>query len=168
MRASAPTALLLLGAASAQVTHDARPFVRNRAFSDVDAYFSRLPSAAAGAVPPEVWALAQDPAGQYLQFATNSSSLAINLTLGSAALDMWHFPSSGCSGVDLYAFDEQAREWRWLATPRPQYPFTAATLFDARESVQQLLVEVVVLVAQPRALLCQLRVRVQQPFARRR
>ena len=115
MRAS--TALLLLGAASAQVTHDARPFVRNRAFSDVDAYFSRLPSAAAGAVPSEVWALAQDPAGQYLQFATNSSSLAINLTLGSAALDMWHFPSSGCSGVDLYAFDEQAREWRWLATP---------------------------------------------------
>ena len=50
------TFLLLAAAARAQLTRDARPFLRGRAFSDTgDAFYSRLPSAAAGAVRDEVW-----------------------------------------------------------------------------------------------------------------
>ena len=125
--------LLTTGLASAVTIagHDAAPFVRGRAFSDTSAFYNRFPASAEGVVPDSVWGLSEDPAGLYLQFMTNTTSLLVNYTLGSSSLDMWHFPSTGVSGIDLYSFDESEDRWRWIATSAPKYPVTAATFFTS-------------------------------------
>ena len=80
-----------------------------RGFSDVGAFYSRLPASAFGVVRDAVWNLAQSPAGQYISFESNTSSLSLNYTLGSSELEMWHFPRAGMSGADLYIFDDEVK-----------------------------------------------------------
>jgi len=95
------------------------------------AYYSRLPSSAEQQTRPSIWSLSNQPAGTFLQFATNSSTIILNYTLGSSALSMWHFPSTGVSGADLYCYDEGNSSWRWVATTDPAYPVTSTVLVPA-------------------------------------
>ena len=98
------------------------------------AYYSRLPASAENSTRPSIWGLSNDPAGTFLQFSTNSSNIWLNYTLGSSAISMWHFPSTGVSGADLYCYDEANATWRWVATTRPTYPITSAQLVSAAMS----------------------------------
>ena len=91
-------------------------------------YYNRLPAEAQTTTRASIWGLQQDPAGMFLQFQTNSSTIAVNYTLGSSNLDMWHFSATGVSGVDLYSYDEGNKTWRWVATPTPTFPVTEAVL----------------------------------------
>ncbi|XP_065184975.1 uncharacterized protein LOC135815587 [Sycon ciliatum] len=96
--------------------------VHGKGFSDTQNYYDRLPAAAQGVVSGSVWGLSLDTAGMYVQFETNSNVIAVNATLRSGSLSMWHFPSTGVSGLDLYLLDEQS-VWRWVGTTRAiRYP----------------------------------------------
>ena len=100
---------------------DARPFLRGTGFgaSEKGAYFDRLPAAAQNTTRSVVWSLSRDSAGMYLAFTANPSvaEIAINLTyVYDGANTMWHFPSTGVAGVDLYAYDMSNSSWRWLST----------------------------------------------------
>ena len=95
-------------------------------------YYNRLPASAANTTRSAIWSLSQQPAGQFLQFSTNSTSISIRYTLGHASLSMWHFASTGVSGVDCYSYDETTTTWRWTGTAKPTYPTTVATLATLR------------------------------------
>eukprot|EP01043_Picozoa_sp_COSAG02_P021926 COSAG02_NODE_1125_length_14435_cov_97.039411_9_plen_169_part_01 len=55
-----------------------------------------------------------------VRFTTNSETIGVRYTLISTTIDMWHMPSTGVSGADLYVFDSTATSsagsWRWVAT----------------------------------------------------
>lgn len=63
--------------------------------------YARLPESARGTVRDDVWGLAQNSAGLYLEFTTDSPELTVRyeVTGGHA---MPHMPATGVSGVDLY------------------------------------------------------------------
>ena len=63
--------------------------------------YTRLPESAHGIIRDAVWGLAQNSAGLYLEFTTNSPELTVRyeVTGGHA---MPHMPATGVSGVDLY------------------------------------------------------------------
>ena len=110
--------------------------LRGRAFNDTAETYHRLPAAAkAGAGPSgkgpgraAIWGLQSQPAGLFVQFETDASCIFVNYTIGSAATSMWHFPSTGVAGMDLYGWDGGNATWRWTGTSHPAYPQTLSKL----------------------------------------
>lgn len=78
--------------------------------------WDRLPAHAEPLVRPEVWALAQQTAGLWLDFRSDASELALSWTLRRPDLCLDHMPASGVSGLDLYL--QTADGWRWAALAR--------------------------------------------------
>lgn len=75
--------------------------------------YNRLPAEAEGTVRSVIWGESTMPAGLFLQFKTDASCVVVRHTLLSASLAMWHFPSTGVAGMDLYGWDEGNATWRW-------------------------------------------------------
>eukprot|EP00055_Hartaetosiga_balthica_P010139 m.42323 g.42323 ORF g.42323 m.42323 type:complete len:792 (+) comp7052_c2_seq1:61-2436(+) len=95
--------------------------IGGRGFVDTEALYNRLPFAAEHVVRDAVWDLSLQPAGFYIRFITNASSLSYSITLNEpSTLGMWHFPPSGESGIDLYCWDESSGLWRWVSTDVPE------------------------------------------------
>lgn len=89
--------------------------------------YDRLPAAAQSVVREAVWSLSTNSAGLFLQFVSNTSAVAVNVTYTSASFSMWHFPSTGVSGLDLYLFDAGNATWRWVGTSQT---YTAPVSFS--------------------------------------
>ena len=75
-------------------------------------------------VREEIWSLSTQPAGQFVQFNTDATCIFVKYTLKSSNTAMWHFPSTGVAGMDLYGWDETNSTWRWTGTTVPSYPLT--------------------------------------------
>ena len=95
-------------------------------------YYNRLPAQSENTTRPSIWGLQQQPAGMFVQFQSNSSAIQIQYTLGRSTLGMWHFPPTGVSGMDAYAYDDANNTWRWTGTAHPSYPTTLATVASLR------------------------------------
>lgn len=93
--------------------------VENKCWNDVDRYFARFPSRAKGKVTDAVWNLSQHSAGEVVRFRTDSDQIKVRYTLLNASVAMSHMPATGVSGLDLYAFDEETKTWRWAAVTQP-------------------------------------------------
>jgi lysophospholipase L1-like esterase len=83
--------------------------IGGRLFAD-SLMYSRLPANAKPNLRPEVWKLAQNSAGEYIDFSTNASEIIVRYTL-AAKTHLPHMPSTGVGGVDLYVKDKQG--WHW-------------------------------------------------------
>ncbi|MEM8710635.1 MAG: SGNH/GDSL hydrolase family protein, partial [Planctomycetota bacterium] len=92
--------------------------VEGRGWSDVGRTFSRLPLRAKETVRERVWNLAQHSAGLHVSFKTSATRLRFEVDLLQSQLYMPHMPSTGVSGVDLYARDEVGA-WRWVFAAQP-------------------------------------------------
>jgi lysophospholipase L1-like esterase len=88
--------------------------LRGRAFNDTPTPFNRLPSAAKGVVRDAVWDLSLNSPGLVVGFATDSASVYVDYTAADGFGPMVHFPVSGVSGLELFAFDEAAGKFRSL------------------------------------------------------
>ena len=95
-------------------------------------YFNRLPASSKNTTRPSIYGLQQMPAGMFVQFSTNSSSIHTTYNLGHSTLGMWHFPPTGVSGMDAYAWSEANATWRWIATTHPLFPTTQSILAALR------------------------------------
>ena len=95
--------------------------------------FARLPSAARGVVTDAVWSLSLNSAGVAVAFTANSSQVWVNFTLAAPVAPMVHFPASGVSGADLWAWDAGLARWRFVA---------AASLSLGQRAISQLLATV--------------------------
>lgn len=93
--------------------------VENKCWNDVDRYFARFPSRAKDKVTDAVWNLSQHSAGEVVRFRTDSDQIKVRYTLLNASVAMSHMPATGVSGLDLYAFDEETKTWRWAAVTQP-------------------------------------------------
>ena len=73
--------------------------------------FQRLPSALKDEVRQPVWALAQNTAGEYIEFTSIAKKITVRYQV-NGALNMPHMPTTGVSGLDLYAHNEKGT-WDW-------------------------------------------------------
>jgi lysophospholipase L1-like esterase len=80
--------------------------------------YDRLPAVAEKTVRPEVWRLGHNSAGEYISFTTDAASIEVRYQV-KGSLNMPHMPSTGVSGVDLYAKDSRDT-WHWI---RASYHF---------------------------------------------
>lgn len=103
--------------------------VEGRAFEELASPYDRLPAEAEGVVRDAVWGLQRHSAGICARFVTDAKELHARWILTSERLDMPHMPSTGVSGLDLYARDE-AGTWRWVIGRAPQGVETTLKLVD--------------------------------------
>lgn len=88
------------------------PVIEGKGWSgDEIGLYSRLPKQAKATVRPSVWRLAQNSAGLSVRFKTNSEKVVVRYKV-SGGLSMFHMPTTGVSGLDLYAL-EDGDSWGW-------------------------------------------------------
>ena len=75
--------------------------------------YNRLPDRAEKTVRTPVWTLSRQSAGMSIAFRSNAPEIKVRYTVGGG-LNMPHMPSTGVSGVDMYATDMDGRQ-RWCA-----------------------------------------------------
>lgn len=93
----------------------------------VKSNFSRLPDNLKDEVRPVVWTLGNNTAGEYIEFTSNAPKIKVRYAVVQA-FSMPHMPSTGVSGVDLYAHNGKG-DWDWCP---PKYSFkdTVTYTFD--------------------------------------
>jgi hypothetical protein len=123
MMKQVPRLLILLFVLSAQCLYaqQAREYVtikpspgsvQGRGWStDLKDDFDRLPAKAEAMVRKEVWNLSKHAAGLFLRFTSNSDEVIVRYTV-SGNKEMYHMPSTGVSGLDLYARSGSG-PWIW-------------------------------------------------------
>jgi lysophospholipase L1-like esterase len=79
--------------------------------STIGATYNRLPNSLKGVVREPVWGLSQNSAGEYIEFTSTAKMITVRYQV-SGSLNMPHMPSTGVSGLDLYAHNEKA-VWDW-------------------------------------------------------
>lgn len=89
--------------------------------------FQRLPNILKDEVRQPVWALAQNTAGEYVEFNTKAKKITVRYQV-SGALNMPHMPSTGVSGLDLYVHNDKGA-WDW-APGRYAFRDTITYTFD--------------------------------------
>jgi hypothetical protein len=90
----------------------AASFIHGRGWStDLKDDFDRLPAKAESMVRKDVWNLSKHSAGLSLRFMSNSNEVIIRYTV-SGNKEMYHMPSTGVSGLDLYARSGSG-PWIW-------------------------------------------------------
>ena len=76
--------------------------------------YHRLPDRAKADVRPDVWGLSRQSAGLSVKFHSNAPSIRVRYQV-TGGLNMFHMPTTGVSGLDLYATDANG-ELRWCAS----------------------------------------------------
>jgi hypothetical protein len=105
---------------------DARALtIEGKGWSETEEFYDRLPRKAKEIVRAPVWDLAKHAAGIAVRFVTDAPGLAVRWD-GCQA--MWHMPSTGVSGLDLYV--RHKGSWRWLAVGKPSGPENETQLFS--------------------------------------
>lgn len=86
-------------------------------------WFDRFPAAAEKTVTRSVWNLSRDSAGMMVRFKTDATAIHVHYKLSKTQeqLSMWNMPTSGVSGLDLYARDGGGK-WRWVQVARARTP----------------------------------------------
>mgnify|MGYP000939230863 CR=1 FL=1 len=88
--------------------------------------YGRLPAAYETQVRGPVWNLGLQAAGVYVDFSTEADSIFVRYQV-SGGLNMPHMPSTGVSGLDLYALDPQDKQWHWA---HGRYQFKDTILYN--------------------------------------
>lgn len=113
-------------------------FVEGVCTLDSSNIFNRLPVAMKDEVRKPVWDLSENTAGEFIHFKTSATAITVRYTLSSNNFSMLHMPSTGVSGLDLFALDVNGN-WNWA----PGYyhfgdtcSYTFRNLFLAKNSTK--------------------------------
>lgn len=88
------------------------PFVEGVCVLDTTNIFHRLPIEMKNKVRSPVWNLSENTAGEFIHFKTAATQINVRYTLASDNFSMPHMPSTGVSGLDLFAIDINGN-WNW-------------------------------------------------------
>lgn len=113
---------------------ETQPVIEGQAWpGEVEDFYDRLPEKAQQKVREEVWSLSKNSAGLQLRFKTNANNIEIKYVV-SGRLAMPHMPTTGVSGIDLYAKNKD-NQWIWSAG---KYSFgdTIVYKFDDLQSAE--------------------------------
>jgi lysophospholipase L1-like esterase len=88
------------------------PVIEGQAWpGEVKAPYDRLPARAEGVVRDAVWTLSRHSSDLMIRFYSNATDIEVRYGIQGAPA-MWHMPSTGVSGVDLYAISSDGtRQW---------------------------------------------------------
>ena len=107
--------------------------------SELKDSYHRLPPRAKSVVRNAVWGLSKQSAGLSVCFHTNAPSIKVRYKVGGS-LNMFHMPTTGVSGLDLYATDSNGC-LRWCASrfnlsfkDTINYEFKDLTYFTGEDS----------------------------------
>ncbi len=103
-------------------------FVEGICVPDSANIFHRLPSSMKDSVRKPVWNLSENTAGEFIHFKTSATEIHIRYTLAGKNFSMPHMPSTGVSGLDLYALDKNGN-WNWAPG---RYHFGDTCSYDFR------------------------------------
>ncbi len=95
--------------------------VHGQGWAELRHSYLRLPAHAEGKASDAVWSLSKHSAGLSLVFRSNAREIIVRYQV-TGSYNMFHMPSTGVSGVDMYATDADGRE-RWCA---PHFPVSFA------------------------------------------
>jgi len=87
-------------------------FVEGVCVLDSSNIFHRLPISMKDSVRKPVWDLSENTAGEFIHFKTSATEITVRYTLGGNNFSMNHMPSTGVSGLDLFAMDVNGN-WNW-------------------------------------------------------
>ena len=87
-------------------------FVEGVSELDSSNIFHRLPISMKDSVRKPVWNLSENTAGEFIHFRTSATEIKVQYTLAGKSFSMAHMPSTGMSGLDLYAIDVNGN-WNW-------------------------------------------------------
>ncbi|MCQ2180172.1 MAG: SGNH/GDSL hydrolase family protein [Bacteroidales bacterium] len=87
--------------------------VHNQGWPELNGTYSRLPDKAQAVVRDAVWGLSRNSAGLSIVFRSNAPEISVSYKV-AGGLAMYHMPSTGTSGIDLYATDVNGG-LRWCA-----------------------------------------------------
>jgi len=91
--------------------------LEGKAFSDVDAFYDRLPANVTTNVNDGVRSMKHHTSGLQFRFKTTSPHVSFRWVPWSKNLAMDHMPSTGVSGIDVYIQNSEGK-WRYLKTGR--------------------------------------------------
>jgi len=87
-------------------------FVEGVCVLDSSDIFHRLPVSMKDSIRKPVWDLSENTAGEFIHFKTTATEITVRYTLASKNFSMPHMPSTGVSGLDLFAIDVNGN-WNW-------------------------------------------------------
>ncbi|MEZ4995569.1 MAG: SGNH/GDSL hydrolase family protein, partial [Saprospiraceae bacterium] len=88
------------------------PVIEGQGWTEgIESFYDRLPAKAKGVVRDPVWNLSKHTAGMMIRFRSNAEEIVVRYGVGGNHA-MPHMPSTGVSGVDLYAIDSDGG-WNW-------------------------------------------------------
>lgn len=87
-------------------------FVEGVCITDPTNIFHRLPIEMKDKVREAVWNLSENTAGEFIHFKTTATEIKVQYTLAGKSFSMPHMPSTGMSGLDLFAIDVHGN-WNW-------------------------------------------------------
>ncbi len=90
--------------------------IEGRAFNDTEHYYDRLPANVTTNVNQGVRSMKHHTSGMQFRFVTDSRQLVFKWVPYSSNLAMWHMPSTGVSGIDVYRFDTKRKRWLYVKT----------------------------------------------------
>lgn len=102
-------------------------FVEGVCVDDSTNIFHRLPSSMKDSVRKPVWDLSENTAGEFIHFKTSATEINVRYTLTNNNFSMPHMPSTGVSGLDLFAIDINGN-WNW-APGRYHFGDTCSYIF---------------------------------------
>ena len=92
--------------------------IEGRVFDDVEHYYDRLPANVTIKVNDGVRVMKHHTAGMQFRFRTDSRKLTFKWVPYNGGLSMDHMPSTGVSGIDVYAQDPATGKWFYKKTGR--------------------------------------------------
>ena len=102
-------------------------FIEGVCVTDTTNIFHRLPISMKDSVRKPVWNLSENTAGEFIHFKTSATEINVRYTLTSTNFSMSHMPSTGVSGLDLFAIDVNGN-WNW-APGRYHFGDTCSYIF---------------------------------------
>ena len=90
--------------------------IEGRMFDDVDHYYDRLPANVTTNVNGGVRAMKHHTSGMLFRFVTDSKTLHFRWIPYSVNCYMYHMPSTGHSGIDIYRYDSGKKAWAYVKT----------------------------------------------------
>ncbi|RVU01217.1 acetylhydrolase [Mucilaginibacter limnophilus] len=97
---------------------------------DTENVFHRLPARLQSRVAKGVWNQSLNSAGEYLHIRTTARSFTIKYRLSGKTYHLRHMPSTGVSGLDLYAKDIHG-QWNWA--PPAKYAFGDTCVYEYKD-----------------------------------
>lgn len=91
------------------------PVIGNQGwFGEMESFYDRFPLRAKKIIRQEVWNLSKNSAGLQLRFNSNATDILIKMVLTKKQYQLYHMPSTGVSGLDLYTKNIDGK-WLWCS-----------------------------------------------------